>query len=550
MYRRYIGKSKNSLSNLLSHKRSFNNKNLKGYWSLIVPVICFCFSNIFVLTDCEKSEKNRLNTTDVAQELRKKLRNIREKRKGESYSSPELYIKIVGNTHEINITTNESINVLNILINWCRVLSGEITSTSSVQQNGENLFTLIGEKTSISVKINGKTKDISIFKDYGFTNEDVDYIARGYEAALKSNEETNLGLPSPPFHDARPFSKLDRFILKPDDLTEIFRSFSQPFKEDELISNSLAREQQHQQQQQQEREGRGSDVDALRALGVEVFDPPSEGAQLTWDALAGCEAVKQSIQDGLVKPLLHPSLYEAVVQGTREAPESCLPRAVLLEGPPGTGKTLTARILASQTARKLVHLQLDAFVSKYYGESEKRLSQILRACDSVDDGKGVLLFIDEVDAVVGGSRDSAQGIHEASRKLLSVLLQHSDGLQGRSSSTLLCATNRMDDLDPALISRFDLILRYENPDRKTMAKILKRYAKQLSDEDLEAVVARLTQLNSKNISSRDIKQKVCQCAERKTVSKLIASGLTTVKIDKSLLPTVDAYLDCVKQMKV
>ncbi len=57
----------------------------------------------------------------------------------------------------------------------------------------------------------------------------------------------------------------------------------------------------------------------------------------------------------------------------------------------------------------------------------------------------------------------SQQPHEASRRILSVLLQKIDGFEGSSKSTLICATNRMQDLDAALLSRYDLTIRYHLP---------------------------------------------------------------------------------------
>lgn len=106
-------------------------------------------------------------------------------------------------------------------------------------------------------------------------------------------------------------------------------------------------------------------------------------------------------------------------------------------------------------------------------------------------------------------------IHEATRRILSVLLQRLEGFDGRSRNILVCATNRKEDLDKALISRFNVIIKFDLPDTQTRAAIFKMYAKQLSFE----ACSDLSEL-SNGISCRGIKD-VCEHTERKHASAMI-----------------------------
>lgn len=87
-------------------------------------------------------------------------------------------------------------------------------------------------------------------------------------------------------------------------------------------------------------------------------------------------------------------------------------------------------------------------------------------------------------------------MHEASRRILSVLLQKVEGFSSAKKTTVICATNRYNlmavllytfcqsadtitdnrkqDLDSALISRFDLCIRYDLPDEDTRKAVLGR----------------------------------------------------------------------------
>lgn len=68
-------------------------------------------------------------------------------------------------------------------------------------------------------------------------------------------------------------------------------------------------------------------------------------------------------------------------------------QAVLLEGPPGTGKTHVVRIVSSQASIPLVYIPLESTASKWYGESEKKLSQMLNLAERMG---GCIIFLDEV----------------------------------------------------------------------------------------------------------------------------------------------------------
>ena len=54
-------------------------------------------------------------------------------------------------------------------------------------------------------------------------------------------------------------------------------------------------------------------------------------------------------------------------------------------------------------------------------------------------------------------------MHEATRRLLGVLLRQLDGFGPQSKSIVVGATNRRQDLDPALLSRFDASVTFGLP---------------------------------------------------------------------------------------
>lgn len=151
-------------------------------------------------------------------------------------------------------------------------------------------------------------------------------------------------------------------------------------------------------------------------------------------------------------------------------------------------------------------------MSKYYGESEKKFADIFDAAKAL--GKSII-FIDEIDAIASSRYIFSQflikhsllffirnyeGIHEASRRILSTLLRKIDSFESSTDVLLICATNRKQDLDPAMLSRLDLSVKFELPDKLSRGAIFKRYAKHLSGKDLEKLGELSEGLSGRNIS--------------------------------------------------
>lgn len=282
-------------------------------------------------------------------------------------------------------------------------------------------------------------------------------------------------------------------------------------------------------------------INKLTSLGARVYPgakPRKEGdlptgsdldreMQERWAELAGYDEQKREIEDTVLLALLRPGAYEEIARKTRVKFESNRPRAVLFEGPPGCGKTSSARVVASQACLPMVYIPLEAIASKYYGESERILGEIFHACDELD---GSLVFLDEVDAL---ATTRGAEMHEATRRTLSVLLRQLDGFDARRKSVVIAATNRKQDLDPALLSRFDAVVHFGLPDQKCRADILKRYAAHLSE-------AAITQLAAatEGMAGRDLRE-ICEQSERRWASKVIRG---IVEGGDDSLPPVEEYI--------
>ncbi|KFK30962.1 hypothetical protein AALP_AA6G050000 [Arabis alpina] len=278
-------------------------------------------------------------------------------------------------------------------------------------------------------------------------------------------------------------------------------------------------------------------ISQLESMGVRIYGvnkPLGDDSvdEISWDNIAGYDQQKREIEDTILMALHSPEVYDDIVRGTRSKFESNRPRAVLFEGPPGTGKTSCARVIANQAGIPLLYVPLEAVMSKYYGESERLLGAVFSKANELSDG--AIIFLDEIDAFAI-SRDS--DMHEATRRVLSVLLRQIDGFEQDKKVVVIAATNRKQDLDPALISRFDSMIMFGLPDLQTRQEIIAQYAKQLSKTEL-VQLAQATE----SMSGRDIRD-VCQGAERTWASKLIRRAKAGEEQQQITLPPIQEYLE-------
>ncbi|URE16319.1 Holliday junction DNA helicase ruvB N-terminus [Musa troglodytarum] len=284
-------------------------------------------------------------------------------------------------------------------------------------------------------------------------------------------------------------------------------------------------------------------VSALEGMGVRVYGLdetssfPWDGT-VSWENIAGYDEQKREIEDTILLALQSPEIYDEIARGTRCKFETNRPRAVLFEGPPGTGKTSSARVIAKQAGVPLLYVPLEVIMSKYYGESERLLGNVFSLANELP--SGAIIFLDEVDSFAV-ARDSE--MHEATRRILSVILRQIDGFEQEKQVVVIAATNRKQDLDPALISRFDSLILFSLPDQKTREEIAAQYAKHLLKTEL-VLLASATE----GMSGRDIRD-VCQQAERHWASKRIRGQAPKDAEGGGKLPPIEEYIQSAEQRR-
>ena len=230
---------------------------------------------------------------------------------------------------------------------------------------------------------------------------------------------------------------------------------------------------------------------------------------VTYDDIGGLKDAIQKIREMVELPLRHPELFEKL--GIEP------PKGVLLYGPPGTGKTLLAKAVANESSATFFYIGGPEIVSKYVGESEKKLRDIFQQAEQ---SAPSIIFIDEIDAIAP-KREEVVG--EVEKRVVSQLLTLMDGLKSRGQVIVIAATNRPDSIDPALRrpGRFDREIEIGVPDVNGRFEILQIHTRNMplaKDVDLKEI-ARLTH----GYTGADIAALVKEAA-LKALRRLIQSG--------------------------
>ncbi|MFA7706545.1 MAG: ATP-dependent zinc metalloprotease FtsH, partial [Candidatus Omnitrophota bacterium] len=213
----------------------------------------------------------------------------------------------------------------------------------------------------------------------------------------------------------------------------------------------------------------------------------SETEKATFNDVAGVDEAKEELKE-VIEFLKDPKKFQRL--GGK------IPKGVLLIGPPGCGKTLIARAVAGEAGVPFFSISGSDFVEMFVGVGASRVRDLFeqgRKAGKVE-GKGAIIFIDEIDAVgrlrfsgIGGGNDERE-------QTLNQLLVEMDGFDAQQGLILIAATNRPDTLDPALMrpGRFDRTIIVNLPDiqgREEILKVHTRKIKLAASVDLKSVAS-------------------------------------------------------------
>lgn len=223
---------------------------------------------------------------------------------------------------------------------------------------------------------------------------------------------------------------------------------------------------------------------ALRTVGGGKFRQriTAVRSDTRFDDVAGIDEIRDEISE-IVDVLKNPARYDQL--GAK------LPKGAILHGPPGTGKTLLARAVAGEAGVPFFSVSGSEFVEVYAGLGSRRIRNLFAAARKA---APAVVYIDEIDAV-GGRRNGHASTSER-EQTLDQLLSEMDGFRTDPAKpvVVLASTNRLDQLDPALIrsGRFDRKIAVGLPSRQARREILDVHLRKRPVSADPAAVAAMT----------------------------------------------------------
>ncbi|WP_169306939.1 ATP-binding protein [Cardiobacterium hominis] len=203
-----------------------------------------------------------------------------------------------------------------------------------------------------------------------------------------------------------------------------------------------------------------------------------------------------------------------------------IPRGILLYGPPGTGKTQIARTMANESGLSFIGASTADMKAGYTGQSGQLVKELFARARSQTP---CILFIDEMDIIAparGGADDAF------TKEIVGQLLQELDGIKNQSGDVfVLAATNRPEDIDSALLSRFNRRIEIGLPDAAARAAILRvLLANKPVAFDLEEGCATLA-ARSDGQSGRDLRNRVERAEQNAIVRHLDAGDIDGLQLE-------------------
>jgi cell division protease FtsH len=201
-------------------------------------------------------------------------------------------------------------------------------------------------------------------------------------------------------------------------------------------------------------------VSRSMSMGADI---QKEKVNVKFSEICGIDNIKSELTE-VVKHFLNSDRVRAMGGKTL--------KGVMLYGPPGTGKTLMAKAVASETKANFIAISGSQFVEMYVGLGAKRMRDLF---NKARESKPCVIFIDEIDAFA--LKRGSERSHSEYDQTVNEMLAQMDGFKNNDGILVIAATNRIDNIDEALIrpGRFDRKIKVDLPSVKGRKEILSLY---------------------------------------------------------------------------